>query len=186
MTEKTDANSLGAALHDRADGLPTDRGVSRPVRAALYVPCIRHGRGAQASGARGRVRQDAVRPQQRAPDYRLVAARPDSCFLRRTQSLSIAVQRASRCQSCAILLVSVREFALGMAIHNEALAEQQTCSRSNSCSYSLAGINLQRAVGLCPNSFCKATSKLLRAERVKFDATRFTEVSKHVGRSRFK
>jgi hypothetical protein len=33
----------GAALHDGNDGLQTDRGVSRPVRAAFYVPYLRHG-----------------------------------------------------------------------------------------------------------------------------------------------
>ena len=41
MVENTDANSLGAALHDGNDGLPNDRGVSRPVRAAFM--CLTYG-----------------------------------------------------------------------------------------------------------------------------------------------
>jgi hypothetical protein len=44
-----------------------------------------------------------VRPQERAPDYRVVAAWSD--FL---------------------LVIGAGAFALGMAIHNEALAKQQT------------------------------------------------------------
>jgi hypothetical protein len=39
--ERTDADSLGAALLDGSDGLPTDRGVSRPVRAAFM--CLTYG-----------------------------------------------------------------------------------------------------------------------------------------------
>jgi hypothetical protein len=57
MTEKTDADGLGAVLHDRNNGLQEYRRVSRPVRAAFYVPAVRHGRGRQTPGARGQVPQ---------------------------------------------------------------------------------------------------------------------------------
>jgi hypothetical protein len=40
MVEK-DVNSVGSFVHDRNDGLQTDRGVSRPVRVAFYVPDLR-------------------------------------------------------------------------------------------------------------------------------------------------
>src|SRR5215467_6202706 len=102
MTKKTDANSLGAALHGRNDGLEADRGVSRPVRAAFCVPYIRHGRGRQTSVARWRVRQGGVRTRERAQDYPIVAAWPG--FL-----LSIG---AGAC-------------ALGIAIHNKTPAAQK-------------------------------------------------------------
>jgi hypothetical protein len=74
MTEKTDVDSLGAALLDRNDGLQEYRGVSRSNGVAFYVPPIGDGGSAQASGARGQVRQGGVRPQERATDYRVVAA----------------------------------------------------------------------------------------------------------------
>jgi hypothetical protein len=96
MVEK-DVNSVGSFVHDRNDGLQTDRGVSRPVRVAFYVPDLRHGGSGQTSGAGG------VRPQKRAPNYPVVAARAG--FL---------------------LFIAASAFALGMAIHNEAIAQQHT------------------------------------------------------------
>jgi hypothetical protein len=75
-------------------------GISRPVRAAFYVPYLRHGRGRQAYGARGQVSQGGVRPQERAPDCQLVAA-----------------------WSAFLLFIGAGAFAVGMAIHSEATAK---------------------------------------------------------------
>jgi hypothetical protein len=103
MVEKTNVDSVGFALLDRNDGLQTHRGVSRSIGAASYVPDLRHGRGRQTSGAGRQVRQGGVRPQKRAPDYPVVAA-----------------------WAGFLLSIGAGAFALGMAIHNEALAKQQT------------------------------------------------------------
>jgi hypothetical protein len=103
MVEKTNVDSVGFALLDRNDGLQTHRGVSRSIGAAFYVPDLRHGRGRQTSGAGRQVRQGGVRPQKRAPNYPVVAARAG--FL---------------------LFIAASAFALGMAIHNEAIAQQHT------------------------------------------------------------
>jgi len=78
------------------------RGVSRPVRAAFYVPAVRHGRGRQAYGAGRQVRQGGLRAQERAPDYQLVAA-----------------------WSAFLIFIGAGAFAVGMAIHNETLAAQR-------------------------------------------------------------
>ena len=102
MTKKTDSNSRGAALHDRSEGPEADRGVSRRVRAAFYVPYLRHGRGRQTSDPRGQVRQGGVRPQERAPNYQLVAA-----------------------WSAFLIFLGPGAFVIGMAIHNETLAAQR-------------------------------------------------------------
>jgi hypothetical protein len=100
--EKKHAHSVGSFMLDRDDGLQTDRRISRSNGVAFYVPELRHGRGGQASGASGQLRQGGVRPQERAPDYRVVAA-----------------------WSGFLLFIGAGAFALGMAIHNEALAKQQ-------------------------------------------------------------
>ena len=99
--ENTDANSLSAALHDGNDGLQNDRGVSRSVRAAFYVPYLRHGRGRQTPGAGRQVRQGGLCPQERAPNYQLVAA-----------------------WSAFLIFLGAGAFVIGMAIHNETLAAQ--------------------------------------------------------------
>jgi hypothetical protein len=100
MTENRDANSLGTALLDGNDGLQNDRGISRPVRAAGYVPPVRYGRGSRAPGARRQVHQGGVRPQERAPNYPVVAA-----------------------WAGFLLFIAAGAFVLGMAIHNEAHAK---------------------------------------------------------------
>jgi hypothetical protein len=98
--EKTNANSPGAALLDRNDGLQEYRGSSRSIGAAFYVPPMLDGRGRQASGAGRQVRQGGVRPQERAPDYRVVAA-----------------------WSAFLIFLGAGAFVVGMAIHNEATAK---------------------------------------------------------------
>jgi hypothetical protein len=103
MVEKTNVDSVGFALLDRNDGLQTHRRVFRSIGAASYVPDLRHGGGRQTSGAGRQVRQGGVRAQKRAPDYPVVAA-----------------------WAGFLLSVGAGAFALGMAIHNEALAKQQT------------------------------------------------------------
>jgi hypothetical protein len=67
---------------------------------AVYVPSIRDGGSGEASGAGRQVRQGGLRPQERSPDYQLVAAR--SAFL---------------------IFIGAGAFVLGMAIHNEATAK---------------------------------------------------------------
>ena len=96
---ETNANSVGFALLDRNDGLQTNRGVFRSNGVAFHVFDIPHGRGAQAYSARGQVRQGGVRPQERAPNYQLVAA-----------------------WSAFLIFLGAGAFAVGMAIHNETLA----------------------------------------------------------------
>jgi hypothetical protein len=73
MVEK-DAESTGFALLDRNDGLQKYRGGSRSNGVAFDVPPIRDAGSGQASGAGRQVRQGAVRPPERAPNYRVVAA----------------------------------------------------------------------------------------------------------------
>src|ERR1700751_1483438 len=100
MTENNKhADGIGPALLDRNDGLQEYRGGPRSIRAAFYVPEIRTGRGGQASGARGQVRQGAMRAQERAPDYRVVAA-----------------------WSGFLIFIGAAAFVMGRAIHNEAPA----------------------------------------------------------------
>ena len=60
MTEKTDANSLGAALLDRNDGLPT---------TGLPFICLAYGMEEAAKHP-----TSSSRWRERAPDYQLVAA----------------------------------------------------------------------------------------------------------------
>jgi hypothetical protein len=71
---ETNANSVDFALLDRNDGLQTNRGDFRSNGVAFHVLDIRHGRGGQAYSARGQVRQSGVRPQEGAPNYRVVTA----------------------------------------------------------------------------------------------------------------
>jgi hypothetical protein len=66
-----------------------------------FVHEIRTGRGSTASGARRQVRHGAVSAQERAPDYRVVAA-----------------------WSAFLILIGAGAFVLGMAIHNEAHASR--------------------------------------------------------------
>jgi hypothetical protein len=101
MTENNEhADGFGAALFDRDIELQTYRRGSGSNGVAFYVPEIRTGRGGQTSGARRQVRQGAMRAQERAPDYRVVAA-----------------------WSGFVLFIGAGAFALGMAIQNEAHAK---------------------------------------------------------------
>ena len=81
------------------DGLQTNRRVFRSNGVAFHVFDIPHGRGGQAYSARWQVRQGGVRPQEDAPNYRVVAA-----------------------WAGFMLFVGAGAFAIGMAIHNEAHA----------------------------------------------------------------
>jgi hypothetical protein len=101
--ENTRAGGTGFAMLDWDDGLQRNRGVSRSNRIAFHVPDIRHGRGSQAPGALRRVRQGGVRPQERTPNYPAVAA-----------------------WASFLIFIGAGAFALGMAIHNEAIAQQHT------------------------------------------------------------
>src|SRR6516225_1507988 len=92
-------DSIDSFVHDAKDGLPNDRGVSRPVRTAFYVAYLRHGRGRKASGAGRQVRQGGVCPQEGAPNYRVVAA-----------------------WAGFMIFIGAGALAIGMAIHNEAHA----------------------------------------------------------------
>jgi hypothetical protein len=98
--EKTDANSVGAFMLDRDDGLQTFGGISRSNGVAFYVPPVRHAGSRQAYGAGRQVRQDAVRAQERSPNYRVVAA-----------------------WFGFLLLIGAGAFAFGMVIHSEATAK---------------------------------------------------------------
>jgi hypothetical protein len=98
--ENKDADSLGLALLDWDDRLQKYSGSSRSNGAAFYVHEIRTGRGGPASGARGQVRQSAVRAQERAPNYPVVAA-----------------------WSAFMIFIGAAAFVLGMAFHNEATAK---------------------------------------------------------------
>jgi hypothetical protein len=100
MVEKA-ADSVGLALLDWDDRLQKYRGSSRSNGVAFCVSPLRDGGSRQASRAGRQVRQGAMRPQERAPNYRVVAA-----------------------WSGFLLFVGAVAFALGMAIHNQALAQQ--------------------------------------------------------------
>jgi len=78
------------------------RGGPRSNGVAFYVPDLRHGRGRQTHRTRRQVRQGAVRPQERAPDYRVVAA-----------------------WAGLMLLIGAGAFALGIGLHNQRLAAQE-------------------------------------------------------------
>jgi hypothetical protein len=101
MTENKHADGIGPTLFDRDIGLQTSRRGSGSNGIAFYVPEIRTGRSGQALGAGRQVRQGAMRAQERAPDYRVVAA-----------------------WSAFLLLIGAGAFVVGMAIHNEAHAKQ--------------------------------------------------------------
>ena len=81
-------------------GLQTSRRGAGSNGIAFYVPEIRTGGSGQAPCAGGQVRQGAVRPQERVPNYPVVAA-----------------------WSAFLLVIGAGAFALGMAIHNEAHAK---------------------------------------------------------------
>jgi hypothetical protein len=117
MTEKTDASGLGAALLDWHDRLQKYSGGARSNGVSLYVPDLRYGRGGQASGARGQVRQGVVRPQKRARDYRVVAA-----------------------WGALMLLIGAGSWVFGMALHSQALAAQQQAERHQSIYYCSTGV----------------------------------------------
>jgi hypothetical protein len=96
---ETNANSVGLALLDRNDGLQTYLGLFRSNGVAFHALDIRHGSSGQAYRARGQVRQVRVRPQEGAPNYRVVAA-----------------------WAGFMLFIGAGAFAIGMATHNEAHA----------------------------------------------------------------
>jgi hypothetical protein len=90
-----------------------------PDQSELPFMCLtRHGRGRQTPGAGRHVRQGGVRPQERAPDYRVVAA-----------------------WSGFLLFIGAGAFAVGRAIHNETLAAQHA-SRPESIYYCATGEDL--------------------------------------------
>jgi hypothetical protein len=100
MTENEHADRISAALLDRNDGLREYRGSPRSNGVAFYVPEIRPRGSGQASGAGRQIRQGAVRAQERAPDYRVVAA-----------------------WAGFLLFIGAGAFVIGMAIHNESFAQ---------------------------------------------------------------
>ena len=83
---------------DWNDGMQTARATPRSDRDAFHV----HESRSQEPAARRRVRHDSLRPQKPPPDYPVALA-----------------------WSCFLLFLGAGAFALGMAIHNEALAKQQ-------------------------------------------------------------
>jgi hypothetical protein len=97
MLERRDVDRLCIALLDWDDRLQKYSGNSRSNGVAFYVPPIPDGGNRQASGAGRQVAQGAVR----AANYRVVAA-----------------------WSSFLLLIGAGAFALGMAIHNQAIAQQ--------------------------------------------------------------
>ena len=97
------ANSVGFAMLDWNDGSQTARAIARSDGVAFHVRDIWHESGGQKSAARRQARHDRVCPQKPSPDYPVVLA-----------------------WSCFLLFVGAGAFALGMAIHHEALAKQQT------------------------------------------------------------
>jgi hypothetical protein len=117
MTEKIDANSLDAALLDWDDRLQKYSASARSNGVALYVPDLRHGRSGQASGTRRQVRQGVVRPQKRAPDYRVVAA-----------------------WGALMVLIGAGFWVFGTALHNQAPAAQQQAERHQSIYYCSTGV----------------------------------------------
>jgi hypothetical protein len=118
MTERTDADSVRFAVLDRDNGLQEYRGRSRSNRVAFYAPEIRPGRSGQTSGAGRQVRQGAMRPQERAPDYRVIAA-----------------------WSAFLLSIGAGAFVVGMTIHNEAIA-QQPKPRPEPIYYCVTGVEM--------------------------------------------
>jgi hypothetical protein len=85
--------------------------ISREVpikRSCLLCVSNTDGGRRQTYRALGQVRQDAVRPQKRAPDYRVVTAWPG--FL---------------------IFIGAGAFALGMAIYNESFAQRAPRLRAN-------------------------------------------------------
>jgi hypothetical protein len=83
---------------DCTDGLQTAGAAARSDGGAFHV----YANGGQEPAARRQARHDGVRPQKSPPDYPVVLA-----------------------WSCFLLFLGAGAFALGMAIHNEALAKQQ-------------------------------------------------------------
>jgi hypothetical protein len=93
--------SVGSFMLDRRNRWQTARGASRPIGVTFHVPPIRHRRGRQTPGAGRQVRQGGMRPEKRAPNYRLVAA-----------------------WAALLIVVGAGAWCIGMAIHNnEALAQ---------------------------------------------------------------
>jgi hypothetical protein len=89
MTENKHADGFGAALLHWDDRLQEYRGSSGSNGAALYVLEIRPRGSGQARGASEQVREDSVRPQERAPNYRVVAAWGRSCPFWQGHGLSL-------------------------------------------------------------------------------------------------
>jgi hypothetical protein len=87
---------------DGDDGLQTARARTRSDGVAFRVRDLWHERGGQKLAARKQAHRDGARPQKPPPDYPIVLA-----------------------WSCFLLFLGAGAFALGMAIHNEALAKQQ-------------------------------------------------------------
>jgi hypothetical protein len=100
MVQNTDPNRLSVALQARNDRLQTYRRGPGSNGVAFYVPELRHGGGRQAFGAGRQIRQGAMRAQERAPNYRVVAA-----------------------WGAFLLFIGAGAFVVGMAIHNEATAK---------------------------------------------------------------
>jgi hypothetical protein len=92
------------------------RGVFRSIGAAFYVHEIRTGRGSTASGAGRQVRQGGVCAQERTPDYRVVAA-----------------------WSAFLIFLGSGALVIGMAMHNDALANQHVPEARKSSIYYFGG-----------------------------------------------
>jgi hypothetical protein len=114
----TDAHSVDTFMLDRNDGLKTDCRGFRSSGLAVHVPELRHGRGSHTPGAKRQVRQGGVRPQERAPNYPITLA-----------------------WSGLLILIGAGAWCVGMAIHNEALAKQQT-SRPEPIYYCATGVEM--------------------------------------------
>jgi hypothetical protein len=114
----THANSIGFAVLDWNNPLQTDRGPSRSIGVTFHVPDLRHGRCGQTSRAGRNVRQDNERSHERAPNYLVVLSWVG--FL---------------------LFIGAGGWVVGMVLHNEALAKQQT-SHPASIYYCSTGVDM--------------------------------------------
>ena len=114
----TDAHSVDTLILNWNDGSKTDCRSFPPSGVAVHVPKLRHGRGGHTPGARRQVCQGSVSPQERAPNYPVALA-----------------------WSGLLILIGAGAWCVGMSIHNEALARQQT-SRPEPIYYCATGVEM--------------------------------------------